>query len=583
MLIKSLGKVLIPQFVRLNLNKSVLVILLSCYALHACDTGSVSQTAQSKDRGISTSLPSVSSVISLIDICANLSASIKATPSSGAPIEKTLHIDCTSNPPIASIDTIQLEPGNYTFEISWRYKHQCSNSDLVIATATKVDNVLKSNIKEIKFSQSDYERPLPDFGDDNFSNLAEIISETSPCRGVPPDIPKPNVVFVTSKTGNANFFLTWPEARGMTGIRAGDAICQSLAETKGLEGNFKAWLSDENDDAFCRIHGLSGKKSTKCNNQLVQAAGPWVRMDGIPFAKIDSNNEIVVLSPARFDENKVEIRDLVDGSDPEAQSIMHYFTGTKSSGEAAFNSGQRCNDWEATTTNLSAVVGHVESTGNRWTNVNRTVACGGNYRLLCFQTGPGDALPKHAVGKIVFVTSVVGNANLGDWKESGGKTGPDAGDEICKSLAHQAQLKLNGGADSFKAWLLDSSEKVKEAERFSALRGPWKRLDGIQVTGENINDLIDGSLLTSIEVNENGSYVKQRDVWTGINWKGEEAGNCSDWKVTSGTGVYGFADVATGGVRSDGKWDNDEFGRWSWTMWEPKNCNEQASLYCFQE
>jgi hypothetical protein len=187
---------------------------------------------------------------------------------------------------------------------------------------------------------------------------------------------------------------------------------------------------------------------------------------------------------------------------------------------------------------------------------------------------------------LVFVTSVVGNANLGDWKESGEKTGPDAGDEICKSLAHQAKLKLNGGADSFKAWLFIPSENVKdvkESERFSAFIGPWRRVDGIKVTGEKINDLIDGSLTTSIEVDEKGNYVKYRDVWTGINWNGEDAGNCSGWKDTSGDGASGYADVATGGVRSNGEPDNDEFGHWSWTNWKIKSCKEQASLYCFQE
>jgi hypothetical protein len=66
-----------------------------------------------------------------------------------------------------------------------------------------------------------------------------------------------------------------------TGLEAADAICQSRAEAGGLNGTFRAWLSDDDDDAYCRIHGLSGKKAENCGQgSLPDFAGNWVRTDG---------------------------------------------------------------------------------------------------------------------------------------------------------------------------------------------------------------------------------------------------------------------------------------------------------------
>jgi hypothetical protein len=103
-----------------------------------------------------------------------------------------------------------------------------------------------------------------------------------------------NVVFVTSVTGDGNLG-SWADAGGNTGLAAGDAICQARANAAGLTGTFVAWLSDDNNDAYCRVHNLTGKKASNCGQgSLPESAGPWVRTDGFPFGPmISTSSEIL--------------------------------------------------------------------------------------------------------------------------------------------------------------------------------------------------------------------------------------------------------------------------------------------------
>jgi len=82
-----------------------------------------------------------------------------------------------------------------------------------------------------------------------------------------------NVVFVTYVSGSGNLD-SWPDAGGQTGTAAGDAICQARAAAGGLANpsQFRAWLSDQNDDAYCRIHNLTGKKSANCGMATLPVA-----------------------------------------------------------------------------------------------------------------------------------------------------------------------------------------------------------------------------------------------------------------------------------------------------------------------
>ena len=77
--------------------------------------------------------------------------------------------------------------------------------------------------------------------------------------------PVERLAFHTSTTGNADL-SSWAEVAGtgLTGLEAADAICNARAAAAGIDGTFAAWMSDDDDDAYCRVNGLTGKKSTNC-------------------------------------------------------------------------------------------------------------------------------------------------------------------------------------------------------------------------------------------------------------------------------------------------------------------------------
>ena len=128
-----------------------------------------------------------------------------------------------------------------------------------------------------------------------------------------PVVAQQRVAFVTSVRGDADLD-TWPvDGLTGTGLAAADQICVKLAEDAGLENaaNFVAWISDSADDAYCRIHNLTGKKADNCGQaDLPASAGPWVRTDGKPFApsvEFLVDNERVVYHPLSVDQNGDDI------------------------------------------------------------------------------------------------------------------------------------------------------------------------------------------------------------------------------------------------------------------------------------
>ena len=163
------------------------------------------------------------------------------------------------------------------------------------------------NTGDVTFAQSEYESNDDDI--DEFSNLAEALARNIPSPCNMEDKPKPNIVFVTSATGNGNL-NSWTEANGKSGLEAGDTICQNLAVNAEREGTFRAWLSDKDNDAYCRIHELSGKKSNFCGQSSLPAnAGPWVMRNSsvtmLPFSKridlLTADN--LIYYPLRYDES----------------------------------------------------------------------------------------------------------------------------------------------------------------------------------------------------------------------------------------------------------------------------------------
>jgi len=304
--------------------------------------------------------------------------------------------------------------------------------------------------------------------------------------------PKNRKVFVTSVSGNGNL-STWTDAGGKIGLEAGDAICQARANTAGFIGIFRAWLSDDNDDAYCRVHNLTGKKSANCGQaELPAYAGPWIRTDGFPFGEtidqiLSPNNK--VYAPARFDEfgNAVPLD-------------TTYFTNTHYDGTLFSYIPSPCSNWTSNGALQSALSGLSNRTADYWTWYSG-LSCSLSRPLLCFQTGAGPVLPDFSSqGKKVFLTSVSGNGNLGGWADAGGNTGLQAGDAICRARAQAEGIE---NASNFIAWLSNSATDVKD--RITS-NGPWVRLDGAKVA-DNKADLIDGSLFTPINLTETGIYL----------------------------------------------------------------------------
>src|SRR5438876_1647649 len=109
-----------------------------------------------------------------------------------------------------------------------------------------------------------------------------------------PAVAANKVMFVTSTMGSGNT-LTWGvDAGGQSGLKGADNICQARAHAAGLDTGsrvFRAWLSDDTDDAFCRVRTATGhgKLSGNCGGIptlefVLFQGGPWLRTDGYPFS-----------------------------------------------------------------------------------------------------------------------------------------------------------------------------------------------------------------------------------------------------------------------------------------------------------
>lgn len=365
--------------------------------------------------------------------------------------------------------------------------------------------------------------------------------------------PATRLAFVTSTLGTGDL-STWDDAGGLTGLAAADAVCQARATAGGLPGTFVAWMSDSTDDAYCRAHGLTGKKADNCGlSELPAFAGPWVKVDGTPFAaQLDvALDDGVIYTPADVDEFGASL-----------PSVRLYWTGSDHNGTQG-NLDNTCSSWVDSSASYSGYLGDSSGTTHRWTTGSAT-SCGSARPLLCLEAGSNNTMPAFGdSGKVVFLSSAVGNGRMGSWTQAGGESGVAAGDAICQSLAADASLPR---ASSFKAWLSDST---MDAVDHITSDGPWVRIDGIKVA-ENMSSLVNTGLLTSISVTETGEYRPQ-NVFTGTIPAGTiGASSCSDWtsKNPVVTGTRG----------------NSAYSLTDWTEWAgPTNCEGQNPIYCFED
>lgn len=371
----------------------------------------------------------------------------------------------------------------------------------------------------------------------------------------------PHQAFVTSTSGNGNLG-SWADAGGNTGLAAGDAICQARAAAAGLPNpmQFGAWLSDANNDAYCRaFESGAGKVANACGQAtLPTGAGPWVRPDGLPFASTIENalvnvpglpfnlHEGVVFSPLLLDEN---------GHPLPSFSVL--FTATQPIGTYDNQVGRTdCAGWTAAD---SSLVGYGISTAttNSWTaasGIKCSVNAGYSAHLICMEKGPGEPLSgyTHFGNRAAFVTRttpITGDLSQAPPALAANTFGINAGDSICQADAlvwHLYQPK------SFKA-LLTSNGSGNIMDRFQ-FDGPWYRPDGL-LLAHNKAEIVSTVLAVPPNVAETNEYLGVNSIWTGANADGSPSGkDCNGWTSASAavTGTAGIANQSRGWINGYG-------------------------------
>lgn len=369
-------------------------------------------------------------------------------------------------------------------------------------------------------------------------------------------------MFVTSASGSGAL-QSWPDSDGLSGLAGGDKICQNLAAVEGLPNaaNYVAWLSDASSDAYCRVAGFAGKKSGNCGQPSLPDAGPWQRVDGLPFARSLSEltSSSAVLYPGFVDETGTKL--------PTGFSAH---TGTTATGELDA-ADRTCGDWSSasTTTPPFTRLGGAHLGGASWTH-SALAACNSSARLYCFEAGSGDPVqPWAQPAAIAFATSTARSGNLAAWPEALAQSGLAAGDQICRTLAAGAGLPF---ADGFVAWLSHSQNAISAPDRL-AIDGPWARIDQVVVAaskaGLSAVDPLPILLAAPIDVSELGVHVGNQAL-TGTLVTGAFApgADCGGWADDTGAsdGEYGFPQQST--------------GRWTENPADV-DCTAFYRLYCF--
>jgi len=139
------------------------------------------------------------------------------------------------------------------------------------------------------------------------------------------------------------------------GIAGADAICASQAETAGLEGQFKAWLST---------------LSSPASDRLVQSDVPYVLVDGTHIA--DDWNDLTdgsIRAPINLDASGQRL-----GGD--------VWTGTLPSG-ASYVDGD-CEGFTSNAGDLRSLCGSTAFTNASWTAA-QTPDCSSQLRLFCIE------------------------------------------------------------------------------------------------------------------------------------------------------------------------------------------------------
>ena len=342
---------------------------------------------------------------------------------------------------------------------------------------------------------------------------------------IPPAHAAPLHAFTTSTFGPGDMH-SWSEVAGtsLTGLAAADGICRARAADAGLTDPdaYVAWLSDRNTDAYCRVFGLTGKKADNCGQaSLPVGAGPWLRVDGVPFAGTIE---------AALADNLVYSSLNVDEFGDQFHDAAESFTATDVDGtfNTVFRNNADCNQWTSAVRDPFGPfpsLGSNLASGGWWTFDEGGVSCDGTRRLTCMQKGRGSPLMGQAQfgHREAFVTSADVTGDLG------GIAGADA---TCQALAASANLQR---PEAFKALLASSTSGLNITDRIQH-DGPWYRRDGL-LFAHNKAELIGGAVTLPLNVTERGEYLAKAVALTGALENGvAHAGfDCYNWALASGS------------------------------------------------
>lgn len=325
---------------------------------------------------------------------------------------------------------------------------------------------------------------------------------------------------------------------GVAGVRAGDVLCQRVAEAEGLSGTWVAALTADAGAVTDRF----------------TADGPWVSTGadgGVAFDNAVSVRISAPRVPLAWDER---------GSSTGGRNA---WTGR---GENFSNQRVSCQGWTTRANAQEGGTGYPASTNSTsWVDFSSS-RCDDAEGLLCFEQartlpdGGTQPQPPRVATKRVFRTSATFTGNL--VAAAGASPGLAAADALCAMAAAAGSL---GG--TWKAYL--SAPGTRAGDRLT-FRGPWMVVGGDGgVAVDSVEQLTLGRLRQTLARDELGRVTTTFGVWTGTYTGGEIADEtCSGWTVsTSGTrGLYGTSN-------RDGS---------GWQDFLDTGCTSTNGLYCFE-
>jgi hypothetical protein len=193
------------------------------------------------------------------------------------------------------------------------------------------------------------------------------------CNGIIDDCGQAKIVFLSSVVFDSN----------LGGLSGADAKCQSLAETAGLSGTYKAWLSTAipGEDPFGRF---------------THSPNPYIRTDGKQI--VANFDDLVSYQQLAVPINIDEFGNIVGPGLPGCPGCRVYvWTATQSNGsyfDTGSIYGSTCGDWTGFEVAV-AIAGDYTATDYNWSQAYSVADCGGfciencrfgnQNRLYCFQ------------------------------------------------------------------------------------------------------------------------------------------------------------------------------------------------------